>query len=645
MAVEYRGAITVVVLDDGSAEGQDLVDRVDGVFPNLYRMTDREAPGDEEHILRVDSKHMNIKTLVSRMHAETACWAVVPNVGDPAVMIADFLSAARPPLADGFPAFVMIWGRPERRYEKIAVVVDVTEPFTTGSLALAAVGLASRTGAAVDALMLGGDPDDPPESFESIRHLFKIREGASLLQQALDTAAEIGLHFNWVPLGEATERDQLVLDAVRENNYDLVLDDLRPIDIGPRFGRLKRVRRQLVDSDSVDTAYRLLRDAPCDVAIVVDAVRMQLVPGSYVKAGAVAALSLGTLGAATLPAASASASAATSTTTVEAPLDPAQTAAPQEEAAPEVAAAPAAMAEVTVGTPAPSLDQVPQEVTRAQFDEASQVYSGEQQTLQTEQAELAALQAQQAAADQALTMAETDLALAQQDLQTAQDTRDSAQDRLDYAQGRNSLNQSEVMQAKGSLNRAEYNVDKAQASVDAAQEAVGIAGAEATAAAEPVAVQQAVVDAQAANLTNWTAVMAEAEARTAPEIVAPVAGYGISTHYGASGSHWASGHHTGSDFAAPTGTPIVAAADGVVIQAGNAGPYGNQTVIQHEDGTVTTYAHQSTITVSVGQSVKAGQQIGTVGSTGNSTGPHLHFEVFDASGNRLNPEVWLGDAI
>lgn len=98
--------------------------------------------------------------------------------------------------------------------------------------------------------------------------------------------------------------------------------------------------------------------------------------------------------------------------------------------------------------------------------------------------------------------------------------------------------------------------------------------------------------------------------------------------------------HRGVDIAAPHGARIVAAASGTVIFAGDRGGYGNVTMIDHGDGLVTVYAHQSSIGVSEGQRVRGGQAIGRVGSTGNSTGPHLHFEV-RVNGSTVNPLNYL----
>lgn len=98
--------------------------------------------------------------------------------------------------------------------------------------------------------------------------------------------------------------------------------------------------------------------------------------------------------------------------------------------------------------------------------------------------------------------------------------------------------------------------------------------------------------------------------------------------------------HTGVDMRASYGTPIVSGADGVVIYAGPRGGYGNTVMVDHGGGMVTLYAHQSSIAVANGQAVSGGQVVGYVGSTGLSTGPHLHFEV-RINGAPVNPAPYL----
>ena len=127
-----------------------------------------------------------------------------------------------------------------------------------------------------------------------------------------------------------------------------------------------------------------------------------------------------------------------------------------------------------------------------------------------------------------------------------------------------------------------------------------------------------------------------AEEHTTPSIW-PTQGY-VSSPYGLrfGGTEF----HPGIDIAAEMGTPIVAAADGVVTAAGWNGGYGNMVDIDHGDGIVTRYGHASALAVSVGQQVRRGEIIAYVGSTGRSTGPHLHYEV-RVDGQPVNPAGYL----
>ncbi|HVI41383.1 MAG TPA: M23 family metallopeptidase, partial [Anaerovoracaceae bacterium] len=98
--------------------------------------------------------------------------------------------------------------------------------------------------------------------------------------------------------------------------------------------------------------------------------------------------------------------------------------------------------------------------------------------------------------------------------------------------------------------------------------------------------------------------------------------------------------HTGIDIGAASGTKVLAANSGTVIKAGWNNSYGNVVMIDHGGGIVTLYAHNSKLLVSTGDVVAKGQNISLVGSTGNSTGPHIHFEV-RVNGEYKNPRDWL----
>ncbi|MEU0098905.1 M23 family metallopeptidase [Streptomyces sp. NPDC006267] len=128
---------------------------------------------------------------------------------------------------------------------------------------------------------------------------------------------------------------------------------------------------------------------------------------------------------------------------------------------------------------------------------------------------------------------------------------------------------------------------------------------------------------------------------------APVKKYTLSASYGTGGARWAA-KHSGQDFAVPVGTDVVAAHKGTVVKAGPNGAgdgpaYGNAVVIKHSNGKYSQYAHLSKVNVKIGQTVKTGQKIALSGNTGNSSGPHLHFEIRTSPnyGSALNPAAFL----
>jgi murein DD-endopeptidase MepM/ murein hydrolase activator NlpD len=122
----------------------------------------------------------------------------------------------------------------------------------------------------------------------------------------------------------------------------------------------------------------------------------------------------------------------------------------------------------------------------------------------------------------------------------------------------------------------------------------------------------------------------------------PIAMARVTSEFGHRANPLGKGHvfHRGIDLAAPVGTPVYAVAAGTVIKSIRDRSYGNVVVINHHNGYKTLYAHNSKLLVKVGEKVKAGQPIAKVGSTGHSTGPHLHFEIH-RSGERVDPGPYL----
>ncbi|MFG2991136.1 M23 family metallopeptidase [Streptomyces sp. NPDC048257] len=127
----------------------------------------------------------------------------------------------------------------------------------------------------------------------------------------------------------------------------------------------------------------------------------------------------------------------------------------------------------------------------------------------------------------------------------------------------------------------------------------------------------------------------------------PLEKYTLSATFGKGGTMW-SHKHSGQDFAVAVGTPVKAAAAGVVVKAGPNGggdgpAYGNAIVIKHANNTYSQYAHLSKIQVKIGQKLKASQRIALSGNTGNSSGPHLHFEIRTTPnyGSAVNPVAFL----
>ncbi|MFI5730378.1 M23 family metallopeptidase [Kribbella sp. NPDC051587] len=188
-----------------------------------------------------------------------------------------------------------------------------------------------------------------------------------------------------------------------------------------------------------------------------------------------------------------------------------------------------------------------------------------------------------------------------------------------------------------SLAEAKAYQDRAARGAMTTRRALALSAAKAQAAKLAAAKAKAEAKAKAVALAKAAAI---AKANAAPKIVLPTTGYHLTARFNQAGGRWAH-NHTGLDFATAYGTPVRSVLAGEVIQADFEGAYGRQVKVRHADGTVTSYSHMAEFDVSVGDSVSAGSQVGAVGMTGNTTGPHVHFEVLPDGENPINPEPWL----
>lgn len=624
----------LLVMDDGREFGEAACAWAGAIVRSSVRVALAGAP-DRTGIRTaavVVPDQFTLETAVATAAQEDLFWILAPRNGSDALtrVMAAAVGAARV-LDDDHPGFAVGFLDADfATATRIGAVADLRDPVTSGLSAWAAAGLALRLGADLDVLVLGADEQDtPPASTEEAMGRFEIRgAGWQRTRDAVDRAMSHGVTLRWVPLGSPSNRAAAILRAIDDRGYDIVVDDLPQINVGPRVGRRRRVQAALTQAGSASTAYRLLRDAPCGVVVVLDAVRMGLVPDELLKTGAAAALALGVIGAS---------SAAAASTGV-----PLTAAMPQEVSATDAALAQVAEPVAFDATVMTAEDLAAMRHQLAETGAARDASFAHLVELQAQHgavsAELAAVQAEQAR-----------VGLELEALQAAADEASSASTRMTLTTlGPLSLlpftpSADEAEESRAAAEDAQAALEVVQSYADAldAQAAdleqrqddlvVGITDVQAA-----LAVQQAQVDV----LSQQTADLAW----TLNPVVIPVAGsdWTITAGFGDRGRHWSAGWHTGLDFAASTGTPILSAKSGTVVEAGWGGAYGNTIVVQHADGTSARYAHLQRIDVSVGQTVGVGEQIGTLGSTGNSTGPHLHFEVMDAAGNFIDPAAWLG---
>ena len=274
------------------------------------------------------------------------------------------------------------------------------------------------------------------------------------------------------------------------------------------------------------------------------------------------------------------------------------------------------------------LAEARQAVVQAKADlEASR--QGQQETLAQQQSQQAQLQAQQAEVDQLIQEIATQGDVYAKQIEKLEATQDDVAQQIAEAEA---IYQKQLAAEKAAAEKAA--AEKAAAEKAAAEQAAKAAQAAAQKAAQQQKQQSSGSSASGSQSSQTTA--------SASGLLWPIASsHRVTSPFGWR-THPISGRrnlHGGIDIAAPNGTPIMASKAGVVVISQYGSSYGNYVVISHPDGTRTLYAHMSQRNVSAGDTVRQGQTVGLVGSTGSSTGNHLHFETWtgSSSSSRVNP--------
>ncbi len=671
----------MMVLADDRPRSKGAIGTALRYSPHTVALVAKEGtsvPGVDDVQLAGRGGH-NIDTLFKRAAEAEIPWLAIPrDHATPQQLLAEVLEATGRHSSRHMPGFAVLFANSEEReIRRILAVIDRSEGNLSGLMVLAGVSAAIATGAHLDVLLLGAPGEQIDE--DHARASLSVSRAKELFERAQRLAADSPETATWIVVEHVPDRVGIVLDQVRAGDYDLVMDDLGSVKLGGRMGRGGRLKRVLATGGPGETPLALLARTEVPVMLVLDAVQLGLIPPVVVKGGAGAVLALGIAASAT-PANAASGSflGGDTTTSISQQVDQTQNELqrilnpappPVEGVAAEEAATDGGVVE----------DAQPVEAQADGEDQAAD----EKEKDDEKAPSLDEVQDAQKEADKSkeeMKEAEEDLEKAEE---TVQETEEAIDETVDEAADVNE----ELAQAEAEYQDAQEHADDLAAKASGVsgvltgttQEDVAAAEAEAANAAAALAeVEQeasrtvaeydtTVEVAQDANEeVSEAAEQAEAAAeeygeaaQTADEMeeglegvrIDPIAEgeYTESAHYGDHGDAWSTGVHTGEDYAAPTGTTVMAAANGTVVYAGYDGAYGNRVVIEHEDGYYTTYNHLSSITVSVGDEVTVGDKIGEVGNTGNSFGSHLHFEVTQggdgwSSGSFVDPHDWLADS-
>ncbi len=625
------------------------------------------------------------------------------DFAEPQQLLGELLKGTARSITGDLPGFAVFLADGEPApFRRILAIVDRRQGPISGLAVHAAVAVADTAGAVLDVLVLGAEGEQLTSDDQD--ELLAISREKELWQRAIARARAADFTTNWIPAVGVDDAWSVITDQLSQHDYDLVIDDLGDVSLDGRIGRDRALAGTLARGEVGEIPLRLLTEVPIPVLLVLDQIRLGMKSGTLLKAGAAAAITLGVVSASVVPprAAATSHSAAANPVkeltkeledalgivdpSVQARQESAATAsrggidsgargAAEALASTPVGVSPTAVVPESTSTSNPpepkqtdkqaSKSQEPKEPTEPtsptapkggatpqDVAKAAKAAAAEKAALAKEKLRVAKAKKAAATAEEALGTTQETAEIALAELQAATASLDESLADAQRTQSESTGIQS-VLPGGATAEEAQFAAIvavSAQARLDDAVDHAATVLDDLTAAEQAVTDKEDVLAKRKSEVTQTKAQYEQSKekaevyrASLAKTRQAPVTKgqYNLTARFGDTSGRWSSGVHTGLDFAAPSGTDVMAAASGTVVSTGYAGAYGNQIIIDHGGGWQTTYNHLSSIKTSTGQKVSTGDHIGDVGSTGNSTGSHLHFEV-TKNEKFVDPQTWLG---
>jgi murein DD-endopeptidase MepM/ murein hydrolase activator NlpD len=656
------------------------------------------APFHDEVLTSVTAEPTVAEALRAAAQRRIGWVALRRDFAAPPALLNDLLVGTARNAGDQLPGFaVFLTDGDPPPFRRVMAIVDRRAGPVSGLLFYAAVAVAATAGAVLDVLVLkapgragtaGGEDD-----------LLAVSREQELYDRALERSRNANLTINWMAAEPTAKPWDLVTDQLAQRPYDLVIDDLGDVSLGTWLTSTQSGRGVLGPGQVGEIPLRLLEEHTVPLLLVIDEIRLGMAPASLLKAGTLAALTLGAVSTAVMSVTGSSTVAAYGISipakadrlaldleqALETEVQRKERAAAAESAsrgamgALGVTQATASSATSPVGAtrastakatsakttrtkaqakattkkkakPAPKPPKggaSPGDVQRAERRAASA-----RSTLVRHKRSRAKAASAEASARKAVEQAQAEATSALSGLEAAAMSytlaAEHAQTTVQEPQVASAAlpggaTDSEAETATQLEKAAQKRLDGAIETGDEALESLAEAEKDLAERTKALATTTSAVEEAQADYEYAVAVAKVYGKSLAESIQSPArqGSYRLTARFGESGSSWSSGRHTGLDFAGGTGTPIYAANSGKVVEAGWAGPYGQRVVINHGGGIKTAYSHLSSISVSTGQQVHTGQRLGGMGSTGNSTGTHLHFEV-TSGGRFIDPARWLG---